>query len=177
MKKLTEEQKKERQKIKELSKEMTEIESEKNQSPVKEIIITIEWRKSRIWGNNPHAEAAVTFKNNKEGAWRSGFERRAGYTCSGCGYDKESTVIAKIFNDFLLYKLWNKSIEECNGHPYGNCAGKYNSNICGAGIEYRYYTGGVGTSCYYEIAKAIGGKFEHVASGKTFDVYKYSESL
>ena len=42
--------------------------------------------------------------------------------------------------------------------------------------EYRgRYNGGVGTSCYYDIARFIGGRFEHVAGGKTFDVFKYTD--
>jgi hypothetical protein len=178
--KLTTEEKeanrKAKKQAKSLAKELAEKEQERNQPEVKELLITIEWKKSRTWGANPHAEAAVTFKDGKEGPWRTGFFRSYNHTCSGCGYDKESTVIAEIFNLFLKYKLWNKSIEECNGHPYGNNAGKYHSSSCGAEIEYRYYAGGVGTSCYYRIAEAIGGKFEHVASGSTFDVYKYTDN-
>lgn len=42
--------------------------------------------------------------------------------------------------------------------------------------EGRYFEGGVGTSCYYSIAEFIGGKFENISSGKTFDVYQYTEN-
>lgn len=137
------------------AKEAERIEGEKNQKPVKYIRINIEWKKSRTWGANPHAEAVVNFKDGTG-------ERKDGYTCSGCGYDKESTVIAQIFNDFLKYKLY----QELKGEqPYG----MYNRN------DWRGYDGGVGTSCYYSISEYIGGKFENIASGKTFDVYKYTE--
>lgn len=180
MKKLTEEQKKanklERQKNKELVQTLQEIEEQKNQHPVKEIVITVEWKRSRTWGNNPHAEAAVTFQNREARKYDEGFERRDGYTCSGWGYDKESTVIAKIFKDFLRYKLWNMSIEELKKCPYGISIGEFESGY-GNTIKYRLFSGGIGTSCYYGISEFIGGKFEHIASGKTFDVYKYSESL
>ena len=137
------------------AKETARIEAEKNQKPVKSITIKIEWIKSRTWGMNPRAEAVVTFQDGTG-------ERRGGYTCSGCGYDKESTVISQIFNDFLKYKLYQGLTGE---PPYG----MYNRN------DWKGYDGGVGTSCYYNISEYIGGRFENVASGKTFDVYKYTE--
>ena len=34
-----------------------------------------------------------------------------------------------------------------------------------------YYCGGVGMSCYYNIAKFIGAKLTHTAFGNTFDQY------
>lgn len=178
--KLTSEEKETRRKAcevaKETERELALIAAEKAQKPVESLIITIEWRKSRRWGNNPYAEAQVNFKDGT-------FERKDGYTCSGCGYDKESTVIAEIFNDFLKYKLYQKHHWEDNinrektDHPYG--VYYYDGNV---GEQHRSgyiskptYNGGVGTSCYYRIGKFVGGKFENVANGKTFDVYKYSE--
>ena len=167
MKKLTEEQKAANKAAREATKEAERIEREKNQKPVKSLKITIEWRKSRTWGSCPHAEAVIVYHDGTS-------ERRGGYTASGCGYDKESTVIAEIFNDFLKYKLWEIYIaqlankEDPDGQraqPYGVTNGEY----------YKYYNGGVGTSCYYAISEYIGGKLVNVASGKTFDVYEYTE--
>jgi len=150
------------------------IKDEKEQNPVKSIEISIEWSKSRMWGSNPHATARVHFRDGS-------FEMREGFTCSGCGYDKESTVIAEIFNTFLKYKLWhfskkriaggNGSTDEKNGNaPYGIYAPSkgtvYNS---------RGFSGGIGTNCYYAISEYIGGKLERVASGKTFDAYTYTD--
>jgi hypothetical protein len=37
---------------------------------------------------------------------------------------------------------------------------------------YTGYSGGIGVSCYYSISELIGGKFEKLASGKSFDAYK-----
>lgn len=174
--KLTEEQKKAnkeaRQQAKKEAAEIARIESEKNQPEVKSITITIEWKKSRTWGANPHAKAEVHFKDGNSGPWKTGFLRADGFTCSGCGYDKESTVIAEIFNRFLKYKLYRELIPVdtwLNGEkgklPYGIYTGNWRS-----------FAGGIGTDCYYSIAQAIGGKFDHVASGKTFDVYKYTDN-
>lgn len=141
------------------AKRNAQIESEKNQKPVKEIDITIEWKRSRTWGNNPHAEVRVYFQDGT-------FEFRDGYTASGCGYDKESTVIAAIFNDFLKYKLYQELQGEA---PYGMYYKRPND-------DWKSYNGGVGVGCYYRIAEFIGGKFENLASGKTFDAYKYTDT-
>lgn len=153
--------KKARQEARKQAKELARIEAEKNQKPVKRIVISIEWKKSRMWGSNPHAEADIT---HKDGTHSRGFA-----TCSGCGYDKESTVIADIFNNFLKYKLYHPSFmalpdNRDNGLPYGIYLGNY-----------RHFSGGIGTNCYHDIAKVIGGEFKRVASGKTFDVYEYNE--
>ena len=92
-------------------------------------------------------------------AWADGF------TCSGCGYDKESTVIAEIFNRFLHYKLYERRKGQA---PYG--MSKYKK-----GDWLPSYSGGVGTSCYYSISDFIGGQFKNVESGKRFDIFKYTD--
>lgn len=161
-----------RKAAKRIEKANLKIEAEKNQKPVKRIEITIEWKRSKIWGSNPHAEARVSFHDGT-------FEYSDGYTASGCGYDKQSTVVAEIFNKYLKYKLWNKTIEECKRNdrdwkgskqaPYGIWADIYE------GIESRGFSGGIGTSCYVAISEFIGGQFKTIASGKSFDVFEYSE--
>jgi hypothetical protein len=137
-------------------KEQAKIEAEKNQPPINKMTITIEWRNSRMWGSNPYAEAIVVFKNGNS-------LRSETFTCSGCGYDKESTVIADLFNAFLKYKLYIVN-EDKAPTPYGISAGNN-----------KYYSGGIGTECYYKISEFIGGEFKRVASGKTFDVYEYND--
>jgi len=170
--KLAEEQKqqnkRERAKNKEFDKFQSKIISQKEQKEIQSLTITIEWRKSRTWGSNPYASCRIHYK---DGTFR--YEEKV-YTASGYGYDKESTVIAEIFNDFLRYKLWNRSIEELKDSPYGISSGEWITSLENK-IEYRRYDGGVGTNCYYDISKFIGGEFICVASGKTFDVYKYEE--
>lgn len=153
-----------RREAKKQAKEAARIEAEKNQNPVKQIKITIEWKKSRTWGSNPHLEAWVQY-------W-DGTSDYLTAKCSGCGYDKESTVIADIFNAVLKYKLYQPLIPVpgyLNGEKVNLPYGIYIS-------QWRHYSGGIGTDCYYKIAEAIGGKFERVASGKTFDVYIYTDN-
>lgn len=134
-------------------KEAGRILAEKNLPEVRSITISIEWRKSRTWGSNPYATAEVRFKALEGGCFR----RFDGFTCSGCGYEKTSTVIADIFNRFLIYKLWRKTVEECKrqdydwekkgGAPYGISANE----------KYRSFAGGIGAECYDAISKFIGG--------------------
>lgn len=159
-------------------KQEEEIKQQQNQKPIDSLKITIEWIKSKTWGHCPRAQADVWFKDGT-------VERRAGYKAGGCGYDKESTVIAEIFNDFLLYKLYQKHSwkdrinQEDSNHPYG--VDYYDGGTDKDKHDHEWYirkptfNGGVGTSCYFKIAEFIGGSFEHVASGNTFDVYKYSD--
>jgi len=155
--KLTLEEKKqrasERKALRLEQKDLARIEAEKNQKPVKSLAITIEWKKSRTWGNVPHASATVGFHDGT-------YARSDGFTAGGCGYDKESTVVAEIFNKYLKYKLYILPMTE--KRPYG---------------MYRdFFGGGIGMRAYESIAKTIGGELKSVASGKTFDVYIYKET-
>lgn len=165
--KLTDEQKQANRDAKKAArlevKEAARIEAEKNQKPVKSLTITIEWAKSRTWGSNPTAEGWIEYADGT-------FGHTIPAHASGCGYDKESTVIADVFNQCLKYKLWQLSEEAVKGGhgsgdegkaPYG--ISRYNNH--------RHFSGGIGTGCYYKICEYLGGKFDHTASGKTFDVY------
>ena len=178
-KKLTSEEKKQRvedrRAARKLEAETARIEAEKSQRPVKSLKIIIEWKKSRMWGNNPKAEAQVEYWPVKG---EDTYDRRGGVTCGGCGYDKESTVIAEIFNHYLLYKLYEKPRawkQYINGKEEGFPYGLYLPDYLRPGSR-PMYNGGVGTNCYFDIAKFIGGKFERLASGSTFDVYLYTDN-
>lgn len=169
MKKLTEAEKSARQEAKAKAKELATIEAERSQKPVKQISISIEWKKSRTWGNCPRAEASVWFKDGT-------FERNNGFYASGCGYDKESTVIGEIFNTYLKYKIWAMTTEQIKG---GN--GSFDNGPAPYGVHsdrenHRSFGQGIGVNCFYRISEYIGGKFECLASGKTFDVYKYTDN-
>ena len=190
--KLTPEQKaanlQERRKTREALKELAQYHAEASQKPVKSIKITIDWKKSYMWGNNPHLSATI---EHHDGGYSY-----ANATCSGCGYDKESTVIADIFNQFLKYKLWMKPYSELrngdtsdkyssnggnisnigkNPIPYGITSGRYETRLNNT-VEHRGFSGGIGTSCYYAISQFIGGTFKNIASGKKFDVYEYTDT-
>jgi hypothetical protein len=153
-----------RKRIRAEQKELARVESEKNQKPVKKLTINIEWRRSRTYGNTPHASVSVEFHDGT-------YAYTDGYTA----YDTESTVIAEIFNMYLHYKLWNLSADKRKGGHGSLDEGPAPYGINNYGPNSLFYAGGVGMSSYYRISEYIGGKLENIASGKTFDVYVYSE--
>lgn len=136
-----------------------EILNEIAQTEVKEIEINIEWKKSQMWGSCPTAHGIVRYADG-------GFSTFDGYRAGGCGYDKESTVIASVFNDYLKYLLHDIRLNDAKKiakKPYGVRIGESN-----------YFEGGVGTSCYYSISNFIGGELINVASGKNYDKYVFT---
>ena len=148
-----------RKEAKRVKKEQDRVEAEKNQRKVKRMVITIEWKKSKTWGWCPRTTARVEYH---EGGYNTGE-----YYASGCGYCKESTVIASAFNEFLKYKLHEIKKAKQKKAPYGIRFSEY------GGFPSLYFEGGVGTSCYYPISEFIGGEFKHISNTKTVDVYEY----
>ncbi len=110
-----------------------------------EIEIQIVWKKSRMWGSNPHGVM-----------WDD-----AGYHQSpkinGCGYDKQSTCTALLLN--LNARLRARMISKGRDKlPYG------------AGYGYKpYFEGGVGINCHQRIIETLGGTWTH-RSGDLFDI-------
>lgn len=124
---------------------------------VKRLEIEIEWSRSRMWGMNP--TACVRWET-ADGKWH--YNDNMAYA-SGCGYDKESTVVAACCNKILCGMLWRKQNDEAKA-PYGVVFGSWLPR----------FEGGVGMSCYRAIAEFLGGELEHVASGKSYDKYVFT---
>ena len=162
------EKKLQRQKERDHAKRLLLIEAQKNQKPVKSLTITIEWRKSRMWGMNPHATGQVVYKD--------GVHERFFAKASGYGYDKKSQVIADLFNQVLKYRLWDEAImsKAFEGRrPYGIFAPKVRDDglpLC------PHFEGGIGAECYRDISEYIGGKWEQIVNTPTCDVFRYEEA-
>lgn len=123
---------------------------------IKEVTITVEWKKNATWGANPTAEAFIIGR----GIISSG-------SIGGCGYDKLSTAVAKVLNQIpqfikLMYEVKDTQLDKNNQSVFG-----YGS---GYGIL-PHFEGGVGVECYPDIFKRIGYNFRRTANGKTFDVF------
>lgn len=155
---------KEKEVNKSIEREVNKVKAVFNAGELLEVKISIEWKRSRMWGNNPSAECWYSYKD------ASG-DRHSNYVTSGsiggCGYDKQSTAVAEVVNQsnaFLkaMYLLKEKHPTTNNRELFGYGSG---SGILPA-LE-----GGVGISCYPRIFETIGYKFETTASGKSFDVY------
>ena len=95
-----------------------------------------------------------------------------GSKTGGCGYDKESTAIAEVFNRCfplmkLLYNYRNNHTEGSNGEIFGY----------GSGHGFLpSFEGGVGTSSFYGILETVGCKMRCVASGKKYDIYEITKA-
>lgn len=137
----------------EVGKKNEQYRRKAEQPDVVRLEINVEWKRSSTWGQNPHAYWHAELAN---GHWLQGHE-----TCGGCGYDKESTVVAEIFEKACSGMLWRKRKTKKKA-PYG-CTVK--------DTWFPHFSGGVGMSCYFSIVEFLGGKMERVASGKTYDNY------
>jgi hypothetical protein len=153
-----------RKAIRETAKHQKRVEKVKAQPKLESLTITIEWKKSRMWGMNPHAtgEARTT----------EGMRLVGTATASGCGYCKRSTVIADLFNLFLRHKLYDSAVLKrlALEKPYG---------ISLTTDENKYlsrFDGGIGEDCYSDISKAIGGAWKRLANTGNVDVYEYREN-
>ena len=142
--------------INNLKKEDKKIDEYMHQKEVERVRIEIEWKKSTTWGANPHATAYVKYKNGN-------FEAITA-KCSGCGYDKESTVIAQIYNKIFKYRLYKiqKNTTKKKKAPYGIYWSEFTP----------YFEGGIGVNCYHFITKYIGGNFKEIAHTKHDDIYE-----
>lgn len=130
-----------------------------NLEDIETLTINVEWKRSQMWGMNPTAEAYV----NGIGHVSSG-------SIGGCGYDKQSTAVARVLNQVpqlikKLYELKENNVDVKNHDLFG-----YGS---GYGVL-PSFEGGVGVSCYYKIFESIGYEFKTISNGKTFDVYQIS---
>ncbi len=151
-----------------IEREVKKITAVNNVGELLSVKISVEWKRSAIWGANPKAECWAQFINAKG-------EQDSVYVVSGsiggCGYDKLSTAVAEVLNQVNavlkpLYQLKDQNPTAKNGELLG-----YGS---GYGIL-PSFEGGVGVSCYPRIFEKIGCSFNTVASGKTFDVFSISK--
>jgi len=151
---------------KEQAKKESRINAIKRAGKLIEGTITVEWKKSRTWGNNPTADAQI-ISQDLEG--NNIYQNYTSGSINGCGYDKESTAIARALNQSnailkVFFDKINPDAKEREMFGYGISIYDGIATI----------SGGVGVSCYYGNFESVGYKFEKIATGKTFDVYKIS---
>ena len=154
-----------KEKDKQLSEELEKLTLAENTKDFSiPLIVSVEWSKSRMWGNNPTASTNFGFKGSSIG---------------GCGYDKRSTALAEGLNSHLplLRKLYAKK----EGYFEQKCILKeqnqINREFLGYGSGYGViprFEGGVGVFSLQNIIEGLGLKFSWV-SGKSFDVFTISK--
>lgn len=121
-----------------------------------ELIITLEWKKSYMWGSNPRAYTNYGFN---------------GESIGGCGYCKTSTATAQALNNHLpiLKLLYKKEEERLNKKPF-----KDRRDFIGYGSGYSalpIFEGGVGVSSHEYIIKNLGLKMRCITNTSQTDVY------
>lgn len=140
-----------------LDRENKARELELTAADVEQIIIHINWYTNRNGEYCPATNAEIKYFSGCYELFRT--------SASGCGYDKESTVMANIFNKFCKNKLWEKRRTR-KEVPYGaNLDAK--TRMC-------YFSGGVGIECYRRIIEFLGGQYDHVAWSKNYDKYVFT---
>lgn len=122
---------------------------------VKEIKISVDWKRSQLYGLNPMAEVSAWTEKGEVYITKS---RRV----TGYGFCKLSTAVAEALND-------NKAIMsimhvcESENLPYGVNAFHRQPNAI--------FVGGVGVDCYFEVFDAIGLVCTEVSNADTFNSY------
>jgi len=119
------------------------------------IEMPIKWRRNSNGEYNPNCNAVVYFDDGTE-------ETTKKYRCSGCGYDKLSTIIAEVYNDFLTNEREEYFSKNPDKVPYG--------------MYKDFFNGGIGTNSYGRISEALGGKLERVYGDKVFDFYVFTKN-
>ena len=155
-----------------IEREVKKINTVANAGDLLEVKISIEWKRSQMWGSNPIAECWYAY-NDKEGNRNSNYVKSG--SIGGCGYDKQSTAISECLNQINevlkpLYHLKNEQLATSD---------KKNHELFGYGSGYGILPsieGGVGVSCYPAIFNKLGMDFKTVAIGKTFDVYTITKN-
>lgn len=123
-----------------------------------DLTISVKWNNNRTWGWCPSCEWSARYD---DGSYKYG--KSGGVT--GCGYDKLSTLLARVFNETAKSLLYHKIRYSRKKMPYG--VNKSNLNGC-------WFDGGIGVQCYtVGIAKYLGLNCESYR-GKTEDFFKFS---
>ena len=141
-----------RQSSKETAKKLAQLDRIQNAPDLTWCSVSVEFRRSSVWGYNPHVES------RSNGGYTTG-------TASGCGYDKESAAIATAWNqnDSLLKVLCTMKEKALRAGISDSsataCTGRNNTPVIGYGAGYSaipYFEGGVGTSEFLHIMEKAG---------------------
>ncbi len=146
---------------KELKKKINFIESVENYefSLPNPLVITVEWKRSRMWGSNPKAYTNYGFEGNSIG---------------GCGYCKRSTATAEALNSHLgiLQLLFHKEERRLNENPQPD-----RRSYIGYGSGYGAipsFEGGVGVESHRSIIEGLGLVWRNISCTDLTDVYMIS---
>lgn len=118
------------------------------------IIVSMRWLQS-TYGYCPRA--SMRYRDTQ--GWHN--VDNAAYA-GGWGYDKTSTILADVLNQFRGLR-WSLRRKNYNNKPYGVYKSEYNDGM--------YFDGGIGVSAYYRVCDWAGYKLKHMVESKNFDVF------
>lgn len=124
------------------------------------IDVVVEWKKNRIWGANPRAEL------------RTGENYYISGSIGGCGYDKESTATAQVFNLDAGMKKAALVALYVDAHRPKNKRHLY-------GVDFFWCSGprfssGCGFSSHRSALELAGYKLVNQNGGKMFNTYYFA---
>jgi hypothetical protein len=124
------------------------------------IYITVEWKKSYMWGSNP---TATDNYGNTSGS------------IGGCGYDKLSTAVARVLNQHkrllqAMYDFKNDYLREHEVKDHNATHREILDYGSGYGILPKF-EGGVGVNCFKTILSKVGYEMKQISSTKSTDVF------
>lgn len=146
---------------KEYRQELEGLDRASEAPELQSVQIRVEWKRSTMYGMNPHATVIINQVNRYEGK------------ASGCGYDKLSAAIADALNKSAvakraLYQAKEKAILEGK-----NPASNRECIAYGAGYGVLpYFEGGVGLISLVNVLQACGLKWK-VCDERGGTVYNY----
>lgn len=147
----------------------------KDADEIKNVSISIEWKRSATWGYNPTATVTV-----------NGIYQFTG-TASGCGYDKRTAAVGEALNKSIvilkmlytakekaLATMPNEEIEAAKAGYGPECETNANFIHYGAGYGVLpYFEGGVGITSFHGVFEACGMRCTHSHETKTTDYYYF----
>lgn len=135
---------------------------------IKNVSISIEWKRSATWGYNPTATVTI-----------NGIYQYVG-TASGCGYDKRTAAVGEALNQSeiilkMLYTAKEKALKKAPARIRNNPEAS-NADLIHYGAGYGvlpYFEGGVGMTSFRGVFEACGLRCTHTHETKTTDYYYF----
>lgn len=156
---------------KQTTKEFDRLLKAQEAEEVKNISISVEWKRSSYWGWNPTATATITTAHTREQYTAS---------ASGCGYDKLTAAAGEALNHSasikkMLYTAKEKALQN-NYVPFNKCESNREFINYGAGYGVLpYFEGGVGMSSFYGVFEKCGYKCKVHNETQTTDFYYFEK--
>ena len=167
----------EKQRDKETAARLEKLERVAAAPDLESVSISVEWKRSTVWGYNP--TATVLVRN------RYAHGRYIG-TASGCGYDKRTAAIGEALNQCdsvlkMLYVVKEKALAEFTPEQIAETrkhGTESNANFIHYGAGYGvlpYFEGGVGINSFRGVFEACGFKCTVDEGTKTSDFYFFEK--